>query len=53
MNQKEYLRTLGVNFHKLATQSGSTDLVDLEEWILHVTVLWCILQYHCQDISQQ
>ncbi|XP_028395841.1 serine/threonine-protein kinase 36-like [Dendronephthya gigantea] len=53
VNQEEYMKTLGVNFHKLATQSGSTDLVDLEEWILHVTVLWCILKYHQQDISQQ
>jgi hypothetical protein len=49
----EYMSNLGGTFHEVATQSGSTDLEGLEEWILYVTVLWCILRYHRQDISQQ
>jgi hypothetical protein len=49
----EYMSNLGGAFHEVATQSGSTDLEGLEEWILYVTVLWCILRYHRQDISQQ
>ncbi|CAB4017334.1 serine threonine- kinase 36-like, partial [Paramuricea clavata] len=53
VDQEEYLSTLGVNFRELVTQSGSCDMEGLEEWILHVTVLWCILRYHQQDISQQ
>ena len=53
VDQEEYLSTLGVNFRELVTQSRSCDMEGLEEWILHVTVLWCILRYHQQDISQQ
>ena len=53
VDQEEYLSALRVNFHELVTQSGSTELEGLEEWILYVTVLWCILRYHEQDIAQQ
>lgn len=53
VDNKEYMNTLAVNFRKLVTQSGSTDMEGLEEWILHVAVLWCILRYHQQDISEQ
>ena len=53
VDQKEYMSKLVERFRELATQSGSTEIESLEEWILYVTVLWCILRYHQQDISQQ
>ena len=53
VDNKEYVNTLAVNFRELVTQSESTDMKGLEEWILHVTVLWCILRCRQQDISEQ
>ena len=53
VDNKEYMNTLAVTFREMVTQSGSTDMDGLEEWILHLTVLWCILRYYQQNISEQ
>ena len=53
VDQEEYMCSLEKNFRELVTQSGSEEMEGLEEWILHVIALWCILRYHQQDISQQ
>ena len=52
VDHEEYMQTLAMNFCELLTKSGSTELEGLEGWLLNVTVFWCILTYHKQDITQ-
>lgn len=50
MDKEEYTTALVVQFKELVSQSENIN--DHEEWMLNFLVLWCLLDYHGQDINQ-
>ena len=53
IEQKHYLEALGNNIRALVTNSSSMEMNDYDRRIQCVMVLWCVLVYHKQDLSQE